>query len=137
MLLAQVGNHMDAIDTNILIRYLIQDDAKQGKAAKNLIEQGESIFLTNIVFIETVWVLKACYEMDRISIYEVLNDVANSGFFVLEKSQIISKALHDYRDGFDFADMLIGYWGQCRGCRTTYTFDQKAGKHSAFNLLLT
>ena len=126
---------MNAIDTNILIRYLTQDDAKQGEAAKELIENGEPVFLTHIVFIEAVWVLTTSYGLDRSTIAKALNEVTSSGFFILEKTQIMSKALQDYRNGFDFADMLIGYCGEDSGCNTTYTFDKQAGKHLVFTLL--
>ncbi len=50
---------MNAIDTNILIRYLTQDDIKQGEVAKKQIESGGPVFVTLIVFIEAVWVLKS------------------------------------------------------------------------------
>ena len=126
---------MNAIDTNILIRYLTQDDVKQGEAAKELIENDEPVFLTHIVFIEAVWVLTTSYGLDRRTIAKVLHEVTSSGFFILEKSQIMSKALQDYQNGFDFADMLIGYCGEGNGCNTTYTFDKKAGKHLVFTLL--
>ena len=128
---------MNAIDTNILIRYLTQDEIKQGEAAKELIEIGEPVFLTHIVFIEAVWVLSASYGLDRRTIAKTLHELTISGFFILEKSQLISKALQDYQNGFDFADMLIGYCGEDKGCNTTYTFDKKAGKHLVFTLLST
>ena len=126
---------MNAIDTNILIRYLTQDDVKQGEAAKELIENDEPVFLTHIVFIEAVWVLATSYNLDRQTIAKVLHEVSNSGFFILEKTQIISKALQDYQNGFDFADMLIGYSGEGNACNTTYTFDKQASKHVVFTLL--
>jgi len=78
---------MNAIDTNILIRYLTQDDIKQGEAAKELIENGEPVFLTHIVFIESVWVLSASYGLDKQTIAKTLHELTNSGFFILEKSQ--------------------------------------------------
>jgi predicted nucleic-acid-binding protein len=126
---------MNAIDTNILIRYLTQDDAKQGEAARQLIEIDGPVFLSHIVFIEAAWVLTTSYNLNRNTIAEALSDIASSGFFILEKPQIIRKALHDYQNGFDFADMLIGYRGKDSGCNTTYTFDKKAGKHLIFTLL--
>ena len=126
---------MNAIDTNVLIRYLTQDEAKQGEVAKKLIENGESVFVTQIVFIEAVWVLATSYELDRRTIAKALDEVANSGFFILEKSKVVSKALQDYRNGFDFADMLIGYNGEGSACNTTFTFDRQASKHSVFTLL--
>ena len=126
---------MNAIDTNILIRYLTQDDAKQGELAKELIESGEPVFLTHTVLIEAVWVLTASYGLDRDTITKVLHELTISGFFILEKAQMISKALQDYQHGFDFADVVIGYCGVSKGCNTTYTFDKKAAKHSAFTLL--
>ncbi len=72
---------MNAIDTNILIRYLTQDDVKQGEAAKKLIENSKPVFLTHIVFIETVWVLETSYRLDRPTIAKVLDEVSNSVFF--------------------------------------------------------
>lgn len=126
---------MKAIDTNILIRYLIQDDAKQGGLAIELIESGKPVFLTHTVLIEAVWVLTASYGLDRDAIVKVLYELTKNGFFILDKDQIISRALQDYQQGFDFADMVIGYYGVSKGCTSTYTFDKKAAKHCSFTLL--
>ena len=126
---------MNAIDTNILIRYLTQDDVKQGEAAKELIENGEPVFLSHIVFIEAVWVLTASYGLDRLTIAKVLHELISSDFFLIEKSQLINKGLQDYQNGFDFADMVISYCGESKDCNTTYTFDKKASKHPVFTLL--
>ena len=126
---------MNAIDTNILIRYLTQDDVKQGELAKELIEIGEPVFITHTVLIEAVWVLTASYGLDRETIVKVLYELTSNGFFILEKSQMISKALQDYQYGFDFADMVIGYCGISKGCNSTYTFDKQAAKHDSFTLL--
>lgn len=126
---------MEAIDTNILIRYLTQDDIEQGEVAKALIDNRGPVFVSHIVFVEAVWVLSTSYRLDKPTIADALQGIVNNDFFILEKGQIISKALNDYRNGFDFADMLIGYRGRDSGCKTTYTFDKKAGKHSIFTLL--
>ena len=128
---------MNAIDTNILIRYLTQDDVKQGEAAQKIIEDGAPVFLTHIVFIEAVWVLTASYGLDRRTITKVLHELTSSGFFIIDKSHMISRALQDYQKGFDFADMVIGYCGESKACNTTYTFDKKASSHAVFTLLST
>lgn len=129
------GSHMNAIDSNILIRYLTQDDVKQGEVAKNLVENGKPVFVTHIVFIESVWVLTTSYSLDRTTIAKALEQVTNNDFFVVEKNQLVSRALLDYQQGYDFADMLIGYCGKANDCGTTYTFDKSASKHSSFTLL--
>ena len=74
---------MNAIDTNILIRYLTQDDIKQGEAAKKLIENDGPVFLTHIVLIEGVWVLTASYDLDRRTIAKVLDELTSSGLFII------------------------------------------------------
>ncbi|TXL22880.1 hypothetical protein BMR03_05595 [Methylococcaceae bacterium HT2] len=94
------------------------------------------MFLTHTVLIEAVWVLTASYGLDRDTIGKVLHELTNNSFFILEKAQMISKALQDYQHGFDFSDMVIGYCGISKGCNTTYTFDKKASRHSLFTLLL-
>ena len=77
---------MNSIDTNILIRYLTQDDVKQGKAAQKIIEDGAPVFLTHIAFIEAIWVLTASYGLDRRTITKVLHELTSSGFSSLIKA---------------------------------------------------
>ncbi len=66
-----------------------------------------------------------------------LEEVINNDFFKIEKSKMMSKALQEYRNGFDLADMLIGYNAEGNACHTTFTFDKKASKHRVFSLLKT
>jgi predicted nucleic-acid-binding protein len=126
---------VEAVDTNIVIRYLTQDNPKQGKKAARFIENGQPKFLSHVVLIEVVWVLNSCYRIDRAAITDALNELINSSFFVLDKPDIAEKAMVGYCAGFDFADMLIGYSGEANACHATYTFDKKAGQHPVFAFL--
>jgi len=106
---------MIAIDTNVLLRYLLADDTSQHRKAKALIERRSPVLITDVVLAETVWTLTGRrYELGKVEVYEVVRGVIGDGAFRFESSQVVWSALMDYQDSrivrgkaLDFADALI------------------------------
>jgi predicted nucleic-acid-binding protein len=131
---------MIGLDTNILVRYLTQDDAGQSRIAAEEIEKGLAVghmfFIADIVLCELVWVLEAAYGYDRLEIAPVLESILRTRQFQFENKDLLWKSLADYRTNKgDFADHLIGQAGQKAGCRETLTFDTGLKNNPLFRVL--
>jgi len=131
---------MKAIDTNVLVRYLVQDDPRQGRKAADYIgaaaEAGDQITIGNIVLCETVWVLDSAYGYGRQEIASALERILQSTTFQFEAKDIVWNALEDYRTTkADFADCLIGRVHRSMDCEPTATFDTALRTLSTFQLL--
>jgi predicted nucleic-acid-binding protein len=128
------------LDTNVVVRYLVQDDPAQSAAATRLMEGSLSAdvpgFITGITLCEIVWVLAECYEADRGRIGSVIEGLLASRQLIVEDSEIVWNALHDWRkSSADFSDALIGRKVITRGGEKTVTFDRAAAKLPGFELL--
>ena len=131
---------MKAVDTNVLVRYLVQDDPAQGRKAAAYIEDaaaaGEQILIGNIVLCETVWVLDSAYGYPKDEIAAAIEKVLQSGTFQFETKDIVWTALEEYRAlRADFADCVIGRVHRSLGCEPTATFDASLRKLPTFQLL--
>jgi predicted nucleic-acid-binding protein len=131
---------MTGLDTNVLVRYLTQDDPAQAQKATQVIEgaaeQGEPLYITSIVLCEMVWVLEAAYGHSKQEIQRVLERILRTAQFRFDHKDQLWRALQDYREGrADFSDYLIGHLGVHGGCPETVTFDKALGNHAAFRLL--
>ena len=133
---------MIGIDTNVLVRYITQDDEAQSAIATEFIENycasGKKIFINHLVVCELVWVLKKCYKLSKPEIINVIKSIIQVSQFSIENVQIIWQALTDYQKGAaDFADYVVGRTNIFNNCDKTITFDKKAGKSKGFALLST
>ena len=131
---------MIGLDTNILVRYLTQDDPDQSRKATNEIEKGLSaghmFFIADIVMCELVWVLETAYGYERREIVPVLENILRTKQFQFENKDLLWKNLADYRNRKgDFADHLIGQVGHKAGCRETITFDAGLEDNPIFRVL--
>jgi len=131
---------MIGLDTNILVRYLTQDDPKQSRKAAHEIEKGLSaghmFFIADIVMCELVWVLETPYGYDRKEIAPVLENILRTRQFKFQNKDLLWKSLADYRNKKgDFADHLIGQAGHKAGCRETITFDVGLKNNPVFRVL--
>ena len=131
---------MIGLDTNILVRYLTQDDPVQARMATRTIEQaadrGESFHITEFVLCELVWVLEDAYGYSRDTIAEVLERILRTAPFRFRNKDALWRALHEYRVGkADFSDYLIGQLAREAGCEQTLTFDRSLRKHPSFQVL--
>jgi len=118
------------IDTNVLVRYLTQDDALQSPLATQLIESfsHESPgFISQVVLVETVWVLARAYKLTRSAIADIIESLLRARELVVQDAQTSYLALATYRTTrADFPDALIAHTGKLANCRHTLTFDQAA-----------
>ena len=133
---------MIGIDTNVLARYITQDDELQSGIATEFIENycsnGNKIFVNHIVICELVWVLKKCYKLSKPKTIDVIEHILQISQFSIENVQIIWQALTDYKQGSaDFADYVVGRTNTFNNCDETITFDQQASKSKGFALLST
>jgi len=131
---------MIGLDTNILVRYLTQDDPVQARKAARETEKGlaagEHFFIADIVMCEMVWVLETAYRYDRREIVVVLENILRTKQFQFENKDLLWKSLTDYRTKKgDFADHLIGRAGHKAGCRETLTFDAGLKDNPIFRVL--
>ena len=121
---------MIALDTNVLVRFLVEDDANQTRQAKRLLQReitGDAqCFVPDIVLCELVWVLQTSYKVSRARIGQVLGDLARARHLLFESSDRVSRALKAYSAGKgDFADYLIRERSLTQGCEAVATFDGK------------
>lgn len=131
---------MIGLDTNILIRYLAQDDPAQSAKATDLIErqltEDEPGFISIITMIETVWVLQRAYGLSRLTIAAAIERTLQIDVFVVDREQEVFTALCAFKAGLgSFADALIGALSSRAGCSRTLTFDRKAARLADFELL--
>ncbi|HUP47886.1 MAG TPA: type II toxin-antitoxin system VapC family toxin [Thermoanaerobaculia bacterium] len=120
---------MIAVDTNVLIRYLVEDDPRQAAEAARLIEaaagSGEQIFIPQIVLCELVWVLSFAYEIPRRQIVSILQQLRRSAGIVIESADAFQRALASFESGKgDLADYLIAEAAMEHGCSAVATFDR-------------
>jgi len=128
------------IDTNVLVRYITQDDELQSGLATEFIESycssGKKIFVNHLVICELVWVLKKCYKLSKPKTINVIEHILQISQFSIENVQVIWQALTDYKRGpADFADYVVGRTNIYNKCEKTVTFDKKAGRSKGFSLL--
>ncbi len=131
---------MIGLDTNVLVRYLAQDDPAQSLRANALIERaiarGESCAVSVVVLCELVWVLRSAYGYAKREVVPVLEKVLATIQFEVEDKASAYAALEDYRAGSgDFADYLIGRRNRRDGCTRTATFDRALGDNDLFEIL--
>jgi predicted nucleic-acid-binding protein len=127
---------MVALDTNILVRYIVQDDKKQAQKATHAIEQCTSekrAFIACIVLCEINWVLKTAYKISKQERLTTLKKILSVSAFDIERLECCTKALKHYEKGqADFSDYLIQETARHEGYNTVLTFDTTAQKERGF-----
>ena len=129
---------MIGLDTNVLVRYIVQDDAEQAHAATRLIEgrctERSPGYVNVLVLAELVWVLTRAYGYADSDASRVILQLLRTTEFSIEDSDAVWAALRAFEAGTaDFADYLIAQRNRAAGCASTYTFDRRAarGRHFA------
>lgn len=122
---------MIGLDTNVLVRYIAQDDPKQTAKAVHLIENECSDarpgFVTAVALAELVWVLEECYRSAKTEVVTVLQRILRSRQLVVEEAEIVWKAVRLFESSrADFADCLIERIAAAHECEYTATFDKDA-----------
>jgi predicted nucleic-acid-binding protein len=130
---------MISLDTNVIVRYVAQDDAVQSPIATRLIESlspERPGFISIVALIETIWVLRSFYDASRQHIQKVVEALLRTRGLRLERSDLVWTALRGYSQGAaDFADYLIERFGDDSGCEYTSTFDKDAVASAGMKLL--
>jgi len=122
---------MLGLDTNVLVRFLVADDPAQFERAQKLIRResgnGEPVFISLLVLLETEWVLRSRYDLNKAAISAALSGLLDSTELRLEDEPSVEEALYFWNDSnTEFADCLIGARHRALGCRATATFDARA-----------
>ena len=130
---------MIGLDTNVLVRYIAQDDSKQSPKATRLIElltADAPGYVSTVSVVELVWVLTGCYALTRNEIYEVLETLLRTKEIIVAHADTVWKALRLFKVGkAEFADCLIERSANEAGCNYTATFDRDAAKHCGMQLI--
>jgi predicted nucleic-acid-binding protein len=122
---------MIGLDTNVLVRYLTQDDPIQSPQATELIEHRLTArnpgFISVVAMAETVWVLERAYGLNGDQIADAIERTLQASELMVENEQQVFAAMTTLREGRgSFADALIGALGTRAGCSHTATFDRGA-----------
>lgn len=130
---------MIGLDTNILVRYLTQEDATQSAKATGIIErqltEQSPGFLSVVVMVETVWVLDRAYRLPADQIAAAVERILQTDVFSVENEQEVFTAMVAFKKGHgSFADALIAGLSAKAGCSFTLTFDHKALRLPGFKL---
>jgi predicted nucleic-acid-binding protein len=125
---------MIGLDTNVLVRYIVQDDPKQSQRANRLIEKAiankEMIGISQITLCELIWVLETCYHTGKEKIIDVLKQLLGTQQICIEGESAVKIALQVFErcKSIDFSDCLIAHQNAANSCSFTYTFDKRAAK---------
>jgi predicted nucleic-acid-binding protein len=128
------------LDTNVLVRYLAQDDVVQSAMATDLIERRLTAlnpgFISVVAMVETAWVLARSYRLDDKAVAVAIERVLQADRLVVENEQAVFTAMIALRDGRgSFSDALIGALGTAAGCSCMVTFDRKALRLDDYELV--
>jgi len=132
---------MIGLDTNVVVRYLTQDNPHRCQAVNDLLERTArsdevAFFVNSIVLAEVVWVLDSVYRYAKPDIAKALTLLLAVRQIQVDQRQTIKSALDAFASGeADFADYLISALNREQGCETTITFDKKAAAFAGFSLL--
>ncbi len=130
---------MIGLDTNVLVRYITQDDPVQSEKATMVLESlatGSEGYITVVSLMELVWVLSRCYASSHGEICQVLESLMHTKHIIVQDTEIVWKALRNFKAGkADFPDCLIKQTSFDAGCSSVVTFDVKAARDSGMTLI--
>lgn len=130
---------MIGLDTNILIRFFVKDDATQTALARKTLTTRCSAenpgYISLVVLVEMLWVLLSYYKYDRAQIAELISSVAQTRELVVEDEDLVIHALEIFQETkAGFADILIALKSEQAGCTETLTFDRRAARDAGMTL---
>jgi predicted nucleic-acid-binding protein len=131
---------MIGLDTNLVVRFLVQDDEAQAALASEVFASLSADypgFIGSVVLAETSWVLAKAYKASREDIAGAIEGLLRSEEIIIENTEAAYRALAVYREGrtIDFADALIAETARLAGASETLTFDRRAAGESAMRLV--
>lgn len=131
---------MTALDTTVLVRFLVRDDEPQARLVYQRLKQEEAqrntLFVSLPVTLETIWVLESAYRYSRKQIVAALEALLTMSVLEFEQLTVLQSLLAQARaTATDLSDLLIALHAQATGCAHTLTFDKSAARHPLFQLL--
>ena len=128
---------MKALDTNVLVRFLIGDDPRQSSKVRNLVERaerdGQPLFISLPVLLETIEVLDSSYGCSRSDVLDAFEGLTLTPVFLFEKPEQVKEWIRRGRsERTGLADLLIGLTARDAGCEATLTFDRRAAQSDLF-----
>ena len=131
---------MLGIDTNVLVRYLVRDDELQFEKARRLIKReiaaGRQVLVSQLVMLETEWVLRSRYSLSKSEIVSVFSGLLDAMDIKIKDEATVEEAIYVWKESSaDFADCFIGAKNRRLGCKNTATFDVRASKLPTFVLV--
>ena len=128
---------MTAVDTNILVRFLVRDDLEQARKVRDRFRSAEAnneiLWVSQLVLIELIWVLESAYSKSRKEIVSALQDLRLIHILEFEAGNAVDRMLVDSaKYNADLSDILIANTAVQSGCKTAITFDRKAAKLPIF-----
>lgn len=131
---------MKAIDTNVLVRFLVNDDEHQGELVyerfRDAEVNSEVLFIPLLVILETISVLESVYEATRKEIVDSFSDLMQMPVFEFEAlAAVQGMVISAKMSSTDLTDILIGQSARVSGCDSVLTFDKKASRIDMFELI--
>ena len=131
---------MTGLDTNVLVRYLTQDDPAQARRANQVVadsvQRDGRCFIGPVVLCELAWVLSGAYALAKADLINTLDLILATRQFEVGDKDIVRAALEGFRAGrADFADYVIGKANHRAGCAQTVTFDRRLKNSAEFRVL--
>ena len=119
---------MIGLDTNVLARYYIDDEAdaeaqRQHLAARRLIESGQPLMVSKSVVLELEWVMRGYYSFDHVEVASVMRHLLEQAHITVEDRDTVEQALSNVEAGIDFADAL--HHASYKSCDSVATFDDR------------
>jgi len=129
---------MIGLDTNILVRFVAQDDpvnSPRANAIMKSLSAEEPGWIAVTVIAEFVWVMTRTFRISRTDVYSMLDMFLTWPDIVIEQVDLVRKAANLFLNGkAEFTDYLVSCAGQAAGCSHTLTFDKKAAKSAGMTL---
>lgn len=130
---------MIGLDTNVLVRYIMQDHPEQSTKATELLESLDADnpgFVGMVSVVELYWVLTSCYDISDAQAASALETIIRTKQLVVERADVVAGALRAFQVGkSDLPDCLIERAAASAGCGQTMTFDRQAARHAGMTLL--
>ncbi len=131
---------MIGVDSNVIVRYVAQDDARQAALATRFLETevtpAKPGFVSLVVVAEVAWVLESCYDADRATLATTVEALLSAPQLRIQDAESVWTALHEFRNSSaGFSDTLIARLAATAGCTESVTFDKHASRHAGFRIL--
>ncbi len=131
---------MKALDTNVLVRFLVRDDEKQARAVYRMFTRaeqgGETFHIPTLVLLQTIRALESAYDIGREEILDAVDDLLLMPILEFESQPAVRQFIRVARDSkVDLPDLLIACSAHSAGCEKIVTFDRRAARYHLFEML--